>query len=163
MIGLMTLGLAVAVVLGACAGAGGSDSAASELQEIADREAIEELQVKFHEASSKKDVDLLASLFADDAVMTVASQTYSGKEEIRRFYATQAASFKPGNRWISLTPAHDIRVTVDGDRGTLYFECHYVDLDTRQVVVSLSADAKVARAGGDWVMTSAVAGNALLR
>ena len=38
-----------------------------------------------------------------------------------------------------------MRVTADGDRGTLHFECHYVDAKGKTVVVYLTADQEVAR------------------
>ena len=35
---------------------------------------------------------------------------------------------------MSDTPAYKIRITASGDKGTLYFECHYVDVKTQKVV-----------------------------
>ena len=36
------------------------------------------------------------------------------------------------NNWISETPIYKVRITVNGDRGTLYFECHYVNPEDEQ-------------------------------
>ena len=45
---------------------------------------------------------------------------------------------------------------MDGDKGTLYFECHYVDVATKQVVAVVSADQDVARINGTWLITHLV-------
>jgi uncharacterized protein (TIGR02246 family) len=144
------------VALAAC-GSGGNKAAVAELQRQADFFAIEQIEVKWHQASSTKDVDLMMTLWADDATFTIGSTTLTGKDQIRNFFATEAAPFKPENQWVSETPAYKIRVTVDGDEGTLYFECHYVDVATRQVTAVVGADQNVARIGGRWVITNAIA------
>jgi hypothetical protein len=95
------------------------------------------------------------SLWADNATFTTASQTYSGKDQIRQFF-TGAAPFKRENKWVSDTPAYKSRTTVDGDKGTLYFQCDYIDVDTKLVMITVSADQQVARVNGKWVITSAV-------
>ena len=56
--------------------------------------------------------------------------------------------FKPENRWLSDTPAYKIRITVNGDRGTLSFECHYIDLKTGKAWSITRADQEVARIDG---------------
>jgi hypothetical protein len=45
---------------------------------------------------------------------------------------------------------------VDGHKGTLYFECHYTDVDTRQLTALVGADSKVARINGKWLITNMV-------
>jgi hypothetical protein len=77
-------------------------------------------------------------------------------DQIRQFFATQAAPFKKENNWVSDTPAYKSRVTIDGEKGTLYFECDYIDIDSRQVKVVVSADQNVAKVNGTWLITSAV-------
>jgi ketosteroid isomerase-like protein len=99
----------------------------------------------------------MMSLWADDATFTVGSQTYTGKDQIRNFFMTTAAPFKPENNWVSETPEYKLRVTIEGDRGTLYFECHYVDVATRAVKAVVSADQDVARIDGRWLITKSVA------
>jgi hypothetical protein len=47
-----------------------------------------------------------------------------------------------------------IRITVNGDKGTLYFECHYVDVKTEKVVSVVAADQNVQKIGGKWLITS---------
>lgn len=155
---LMTLAMGVAF-----SGCGSDDSPkVSAAFQAADKFEISQLQVKWHEATTTKNLDLAMSLFADDAVFTVAGQTYSGKEQIRNWLGTKAAFFKPENRWTSLHPAFKLRVSAVDDRGTLHFECHFVDLETQQFKASTRGDARVARISGHWLFTSLVGGNATL-
>jgi uncharacterized protein (TIGR02246 family) len=137
-------------------GSGTDTSAQDRLQLKADRYAIEQIEVTWHKASSTKDVDLMMTLWANDATATLGGQTYTGKDQIREFFTTQAAPFQAGNDWVSETPAYKIRITVDGDKGTLYFECHYVDVATGKVAAVVSADQDVARINGRWLITKLV-------
>jgi hypothetical protein len=92
-----------------------------------------------------------------------------GKKEIRRYLLTESAPFKPENRWVSLSAMYKIRITASGDRGTLYFECHYVDLKThddvekQNVLRSTGADQEVAKINGRWLITSMVGAAIALR
>jgi hypothetical protein len=79
----------------------------------------------------------------------------TGMKQIRQFWL-KAPVFQPKNHWVSETPAYKIRITVNGDRGTLYFECHYVDPKTRKVVKVTAADQQVARINGRWLVTNHV-------
>jgi uncharacterized protein (TIGR02246 family) len=151
----------VAVSLAGCGGSSGS-SASEEVERQADYWAITELQRKFHQATSKKDIDLMMSLYAANATLTIPGQTAVGKEQIRRFWVTKSDAFKRTNHWISETPAYKMRVTADGDRGTLHFECHYVDANGKTVKVFLTADQEVARIEGKWLITDMVVGSAEL-
>ncbi len=162
--------LGVRVVLGAfvislVAFGGSSASSVPEavLQQQADYWAIEQLQKSFHRARSKKDIDLMMNLYAPNATLTLPGETAVGKEQIRRFWLTKSDAFRPTNRWISETPAYKVRITADGDRGTLHFECHYVDVSKKTVVVYLTADQEVARIGGKWLIADMVVGSAALR
>ena len=162
--------LGVLVALGAfvislVAFGGSSANSASEeaMQQQADYWAIDQLQKSFHRATSKKDIDLMMSLYAPNATLTIPGQTAVGKEQIRRFWLTKSDAFRPTNRWISETPAYKVRITADGDRGTLHFECHYVDVNNKTVVVYLTADQEVARIEGKWLITDMVVGSAALR
>jgi hypothetical protein len=83
-------------------------------------------------------------------------ETVVGKKQLRRFLLTESAPFKPKNRWISLSSMYKIRITANGDRGTLYFECHYVDAKSRKVVRSTGADLDVAKLNGSWLITDFV-------
>ena len=152
----LIIGLTLALSLTACS-SGQSAASQSALQKVADISAIERIEVNWHKASSTKDVNLMMSLWANDATFTVGSQTYTGTDQIRNFFVNDAAPFQPENNWVSETPAYKIRVTVDGDKGTLYFECVYVDVTTRKVMAVVSADQDVARINGHWLITNSVA------
>ena len=152
---IFAIGLILAASLTAC-GSSKDAAAKASLQKQADTLAIEHIESTWHKASSTHDVDLMMSIWADDATATLGGQTYTGKAQIRDFFATKAAPFKPQNQWVSETPAYKIRITVDGDKGTLYFECHYVDVNTAKVVAVVSADQDVARINGRWLITKLV-------
>ena len=109
--------------------------------------------MNFHKAASTHDLDLMMSLYADDAVATIGGQTYTGKDQIRNLFATKAAPFKAENHWVSDTPAYKLKATVDGNSGTLFFECHYIDVNNKTVVVVVGADQQVSRIGGKWLIT----------
>jgi hypothetical protein len=145
--------LALSVV--GCGSAGPPASPSAELQNAADLYAIHQIEANFHKAASLKDVDLMMSLFADNATATFGGdQTYTGKDGIRTFFATKAGPFQPQNTWISETPAYKIRTTVVGDEGTLYFECHYVDVETKTVVSVVGVNQNVTRINGQWLITT---------
>ena len=146
--------LALTLSLAACSS--GKDTASQALKKQADLLAIEQIEVKWHKASSTKDVDLMMSLWAPNATATLGGQTYTGADQIRNFFVTKAAPFQPQNHWVSETPEYKLRATVDGDKGTLYFECHYVDPMTKKVVAVVSADQDVARINGKWLITKLV-------
>ena len=155
------IGLALALSLAAC-GSGRDAASQAALQKRADVLAIEQIEVNWHKASSTKDIDLMMSLWAEDATFTAGTTTYTGKVQIRDFFLTKAAPFKPENHWVSDTPEYKLRVTVDGDRGTLYFQCHYVDVSTMELKNVVAADQDVARINGRWLITKSVASTAIL-
>ena len=150
------IGLTLAALLSAC-GSGKTSASQQALQKTADIYSIEQIEVKWHQASSTKDVDLMMSLWAPDATFTIGPKILKGKDEIRKFFETEAAPFQPENHWVSDTPAYKIRATVNGDKGTLYFECDYIDVATKQVVNVVAADQDVARIDGKWLITRLVA------
>jgi ketosteroid isomerase-like protein len=151
--------VALAVALSAC---GGSSSVNSELQEQVDRFLISEIEKDFHESMSKKDLDLMMSLWAENATFTVSGDTTAtGKAEIRAFWAKSPA-FQPEAKWVSDHPAYKLEATVNGDRGTLYFECHFLDVETETVALVTAADQEVERIDGRWLITSMVGGTTTL-
>jgi uncharacterized protein (TIGR02246 family) len=158
---LVLIGLALAALMSGCGG-DNSPKASPATFEAADKYAIANLQTKWHEANSTKNLDLVMSLFADDAVVTIGGQTYSGKDEIQNFIRTKSGPFQPQNHWTSLHPSFKVRITSVEDRGSIHFECHYVDVGTQAFKSSVSADAKVARIEDKWLFTSLVGSNATL-
>jgi hypothetical protein len=155
MLGLGVVLMGLAAIVAACGGSGGAGQ--SDIQKQADLYAIEQIEATWHKAASTHDVDLMMSLWADNATFTVGTRQLTGKDQIRAFFANEAAPFKAENNWISETPAYKIRATVDGDKGTLYFECHYVDVPTRTVKAVVGSDQDVERIAGKWVITRSVA------
>jgi hypothetical protein len=99
----------------------------------------------------------MMSIWAGDATFNIGTETLSGKAQIRDFFVHKACPFQPQNHWVSDTPAYKIRITVSGDKGTLYFECHYVDVKTGKVVSVVGADQSVQRIDGHWLITNAAA------
>jgi uncharacterized protein (TIGR02246 family) len=150
--------LATGLVLGAaaCGGSGSQGAASSELQKQADINAIDQIEKTWHKAASSHDVDLMMSLWAPDATFTVGGAPYVGRKQIRTFFENQKA-FQPGSHLVSDTPAYKIRITTNGDKGTLYFECDYVDATTAKVVNVVAADQNVQKIDGKWLITSSAA------
>jgi hypothetical protein len=153
---------ALVVVISACGGSSASSPDEQALQRKADIYAISEIEKHFHEAMSKKDIDQMMRLWAPNATFTVGGKTATGKREIRELWLSTPA-FQPENKWISTHPAYKLRATVSGDRGTLYFECDFLDVETSKVVAVTEADQDVARIGGRWLITNMVGGTAELR
>jgi ketosteroid isomerase-like protein len=152
----------ISVVLAACAGSG-TNSAGDQSRRFQDMWEIDKIEKDFHGAMSDKDINLMMSLFAPNATMTVGpGETASGLDEIRTFWQENSATFDPENPWISDHPAYKLEITVDGDRGTLHFECHFVDADTGKVVAATAADLDVARIDGQWLITNMIGGTTVL-
>jgi hypothetical protein len=103
------------------------------------------------------------SIWAPDSTFTIGPTTLTGKAQIRDFFAHKAAPFQAANHWVSDTPAYKIRITVNGDRGTLYFECHYIDVDTQKVAAAVGADQDVRKINGRWLITKAIASSVTLK
>ena len=47
---------------------------------------------------------------------------------------------------------------MNGDRGTLHFECHFIDAKTEVVAAVTAGDSDVARIDGEWLITNFVGG-----
>lgn len=114
---------------------------------------IERIEKTWHRAASTKNLDLMMSVWAPTATMTIGGTTYTGKRAIRDIFA-RAAPFQPENHWISDTAAYRIRASVNGDKGTLYFECHFVDVDTGKVASVTGNDQEVRKINGRWLITN---------
>jgi ketosteroid isomerase-like protein len=157
--------IAVGVLVGALAASGGSSESSASDQEArrnSDLWEIDQLEKSFHKATTKKNIDLMMSLYAQTATFTFPGSTAVGKQQIRQFWLTKSKAFLPSNRWISDTPPYKVRITVNGDRGTLFFECHYVDAKTGSLASVTAADADVARINGRWLITSLAGASAPL-
>jgi ketosteroid isomerase-like protein len=153
---------ALVVALSACGGSSGSSASDQALQQQADIYAIGQIESDFHESMAKKNIDQMMSLWTSNATFTYGpGQTATGKEQIRQTWLNSPA-FQPATHWLSDHPAYKLRVTVNGDRGTLHFECHFIDVDTGKVAAVTAGDFDVARIGGRWLITKMVGSTAEL-
>ena len=74
-----------------------------------------------------------------------------------------SVAWKPETHWLSDHPAYKLKVTIDGDRGTLHFECHFVDVDTGEVAAVTAANHDVARIDDGWLITNFVGSTSELK
>jgi ketosteroid isomerase-like protein len=152
----------VLISLAACTSASGSE-ATEALQQKADFWEIDQIERNFHEATTKKNIDQMMSLYAPSATLTAGpGLTAAGTDEIRRFWLEKSVAFAPETEWISDHPAYKVEITVEGDLGTLHFECHYIGVKTERIALATSADFDVARIDGRWLITNMVAGSTTL-
>src|SRR5262249_18318026 len=153
--GIAALALPVVAQADLKSGTGPSPSQRAELY------AITQIEVKWHRATSKKNLDLMMSLWAPNGTLSLGGKTVQGKPAIRALFA-KAASFQPQNHWVSETPAYKIRTTVIGTNATLYFECHYVDADTGKVVLVNGISMDLQKINGKWLITKVVSSTPIL-
>ena len=158
-IGIFLAGSVLTASVLLAAGCGNSSSSSAEKQELqrqADLNAIDQIEKTWHEASTMKDVDLIMTVWAPDATLTVGGEPYVGKAQIRKFFE-KSGSFQPENHWVSDTPAYKIRITANGDKGTLYFECHFIDTATGKLANIVATDMDVQKIDGKWLITTSSA------
>lgn len=155
--------LAVVVPLSASAS---MSSKASRSDDVVQREAdlylIDQVEVKFHRATSTHDLNLMMSLWAPGAVFNIDQQTLTGKTQIRHWFATQNGAFMPKHHWESDTPSYKIRISLHGDKATLYFECHYIDPKTSRVVAVAGVDHRLQKINGNWLIVDSAGAPATL-
>jgi predicted small lipoprotein YifL len=142
--------------LAACGGSGKDGAADPQMQKEAALYQIDQIEQTWHRAASTHDIDLMMTIWAPNSSFTIGGATATGKAAIRKVLAA-AGPFQSANHWVSDTPAYKIRTTVNGDKGTLYFECHYVDLKTGKLTKVVGADQDVQKIDGKWLITNSVA------
>ena len=74
----------------------------------------------------------------------------------------ESQAFQPGNHWESDTPSYKLKATVNGDKGTLYFECHYIDPKTSTVVATAGVTHTLQKINGQWLITNSAGSTATL-
>ena len=122
----------------------------------ADVLAVRNVEVTFHTAGSvlpEKNLDLMMSIYADDAVLTDTAhgnKVYGGKTEVRRYWADVSGPFRPELHWVGYTPAMRMHAEVAGDTATLFFECLWMDVDSNAVGAHSFSDMELARVHGHW-------------
>ncbi len=151
---VVIFGIGLLLAVSGCGGSGKQSAPDQTTAREADLYAIDQIERTWHKAASTQNVDLMMSVWAPDATFTIGTDTYAGKSQIRSFFVHKAGPFQPGNHWLSDTPAYKVRVTVNGNKGTLYFECHYVDVKTQKLVSIVGADQNVQKINGKWLITS---------
>jgi hypothetical protein len=145
--------IAFGLFLSVSAAAGDSDRGSP-----ADILQVRNVEITFHRAGSvlpEKNLDLMMSLYADDAVLTDTAhgnKVYSGKDQVRTYWRDVAAPFKTDNHWIGYTPAMRIRSQIDGENATLYFECLWMDVDKNAIGAHSFSDMTLARVNGRWLV-----------
>jgi ketosteroid isomerase-like protein len=142
---------AAALALPRPARAGGAESV-----QVAE---IYQLQAAFHQAKTSQDLDLMMSLWADDATFTNAGTTYVGSADIRSFWQT-SGSFT--HHRFSLVPSYKTKIDVNGDEAFLYFECHdvgdFADPLLRKIASDTFLAGTVRHVGGEWLFWNMNAG-----
>lgn len=114
--------------------------------------SLTQIEVTWHRATSKKNLNLMMTLWAPDAVFILGGKTYKGKAAIRGALS-KAGPFQPQNHWISDSPAYKLRAKVNGDKATLYFECHYIDIDTQKLAFINGVSVDLRKKAGTWLIT----------
>lgn len=155
--------LAMTLPFSAFAGTSARGTAKDDVQQ---REAnlweIDQVEVKFHRATSTHDLNLMMSLWAPGAVFNIDQQTLTGKAQIRHWFATENKAFMPGHHWESDTPSYKLKVSLHGNKATLYFECHYIDTKTSQVVAVAGVDHTLQKINGTWLIVDSAGAPATL-
>ena len=155
--------VALTLALSACGGSNSSSASEDALQRESDLYAISQIERTFHEAISKKNIEMMVGLFAPNATGTFGpGKTVTGRSQIRNVWLN-SVGFKPETHWLSDHPAYKLKVTVDGARGTLRFECHFIDVDTREVASVTAGSLDVAKIDGEWLITNFVGSTSELK
>ena len=150
----LVIGAALAALVIPLTASGGTSSRASKLDATTQRNAdlylIDQIEVHWHDATSHHNINEMMALWAPNAVFNINGQTLTGKAQIKHWFLTQNPAFH--HHWESDTPTYKIRVTINGDKGTLYFQCHYIDTKTKMVVAYPAVDHKVQKINGKWLI-----------
>ena len=124
---------------------------------------IYQLQAAFHRAKTMQDIDLMMSLWAEEA--TFSSQgdpnsPYVASDSLRGFWLN-SGSFK--NRRLSLVPSFKTQIMLRGDdEAWLYFECHDIgdyDQTNRAIAGDTFLAGTVKNIQGKWVFWDMTAGS----
>jgi ketosteroid isomerase-like protein len=125
---------------------------------------IYQLQAAFHRAKTTQDLDLMMSLWADDATFVNGATTYTGADEIRSFW--QGSGSFTHHRF-SLVPSYKTTIQVHGNQAFLYFECHDVgnfatgdfdDPTIKTIVNDTFLAGALEHVAGDWLFWNMTAG-----
>lgn len=140
--------LKIAAILVTCLAGGAIAGTEENAQEFMD---LHQIEIAFHEAGSTKNLDLMLSLFTDDAVIMSGGKTYSGKDQLKAFWQA-AGPFQPQNQWVGYTPAFRIRYNVEGEQAHLYFECLWIDKTANKIAAHTNSDDILVHRNGKWLI-----------
>lgn len=161
---LLAAGIVAALVVPFSALGGTTSHAAAgtaSLQRQADLWEIDQIEVKFHRATSTHNLKLMMSLWAPGSVFDIDQQTLVGKAQIKHWFATQNKAFMAQNHWQSDSPTYKIKIHLNGDRATLYFECDYIEPgNPATVVASAGVTHTLQKINGKWLITNSVGSTA---
>ena len=157
--------VAVGVLVGALAASGGSSASSASEQEMrrnADLWEIDQLEKSFHRATSRKDIELMMSLYAPNATFTFPGSTAVGKKEIRQFWLERRC--RSARKQLDLRHAR-VQGPHHGQRrqghAVLRVPLHRRE-DGRSMAVT-AADGDVERIDGRWLITNIAGASATLR
>ena len=162
---LLGAGIVAALVVPFSAFGGTTSHASAKialLQKQANLYEIDQIEVKFHRATSHHDLNLMMSLWAPGAVFDIDQQTLTGKTQIRNWFATENKAFNAANHWESDTPTYKMKIHLFGDKATFYFECHYIDPATAKVVALAGVTHTLQKINGKWLITNSAGSTATL-
>lgn len=147
-----TLTTAIVLVLGlsSLALAAGSEENAEDFMQM------HMIESAWHQAATTKNVDLIMSLFADDATFLAHGKTIKGEVQLRQFWQ-QSDAFQPQSQLVGYTPSFRLKYDLKGDTGHLYFECLYVDNATKKINSHVGVSADLVRRNGHWLIEDAKA------
>ena len=127
---------------------------------------IYQLQAAFHRAKTTQDLDLMMSLWAEDATFSNKSTgtTYVGFDQIKAFW--QGSGSFTHHRF-SLVPSYKTKIEVHGHEAFLYFECHDIgdfatghfdDLAVKTIINDTFLAGALRRVGHSWLFSNMTAG-----
>jgi hypothetical protein len=135
--------------------------AQQDLTQSRDILLIHQLLANFHLAKTTQDIDLMMSLYTDDAAFHFGAATYTGQDAIRAFLLT-TGSFT--HQRFSLSPTFKTKIDVNGAEASFYFECFDVgsyDTLNPPVVSVLFGGGTAVKVGDQWLFSDLTGGKAL--
>ena len=134
---------------------GGSAMAAAK-ENARDFMQLHKIEIDWHAAQTTKNIDLMMSLFTNDATFVGRGKTYTGKAQIKKFFMENPV-FNPKNSFVAYTPPSRFKDDIEGNTGHVVFECIQLNRATNKIVphshVRLTAD--VVRVDGHWLIKRA--------
>ena len=128
---------------------------------------IYQLQAAFHRAKTTQDLDLMMSLWAPDATLTMSATgaRFVGADAIRGFWQGSGSFL---NHRFSLVPSYKTTIEVHGNQAYLYFECHDIgnfpsagfgDPTVKTIINDSFLAGTLHDLGGSWVFQDMTAGS----